>query len=95
MLDYLLGCMKRIRFSERLKQCEDILRMEGCVSKYDIATRFGITPTYAEMIIRALELKFGPDVEWKGSSLWLKEALMSPKKLRQATLDDRVLWITR
>jgi len=88
-------CMRRTRFSERLKQCEDILRTEGCVSKYDIAMRFGITPTYAEMIIRSLELKFGPEVEWKGSSLWLKDSMMSQKKLRQATLDERSLWITR
>jgi len=95
--------MTRARFSERLKHAKSLLEYQGFVGKYELAAIQQISPTYASMILKTLAEEMGDEVEFQGDTLWLKKVLLSaeeepepePSKLKQATLDDRVLYIEK
>lgn len=90
-----------MKFSERIKQAESLLKMQGYLSKYELAAKQEISPTYAEMILKTLAERLEGEVEWGGECLWLKDVLTaeeesfaeSPEKLKQSTLDERAFYI--
>jgi len=91
--------MRRMSFRDRLKQAKELLRYQGFLGKYELAARQGITPTYAEMILKVLAEEMPDEIEFHGDAIWMKSVLeersMEPAKLRQSTLDERALYIDR
>lgn len=86
-------------FRDRLKQAKELLRYQGFIGKYDLAARQGITPTYAEMILKVLAEEMADEVEFQGDGIWMRSVLeersMTPARMKQSTLDERALFIER